>query len=131
MSDIFLNLLVANYFRPTLCTYSLGLVLYSVGGPLFLQRLRYGPKCQQENRSKCRHCQQNGTHQVSCVAVDVLFKTGLKKYKRDRDGWLSWQRACLLRQLSGLESGHLSKIKKGRQKQRSSQQSLARQFFFF
>jgi hypothetical protein len=35
----------------------------------------------------------------------------------------------LLRQLSGFESRHLSKIKSGRHKQRSSQHTLARQFF--
>ncbi len=34
-----------------------------------------------------------------------------------RDGWLSWQRACLPLQLTGLESIHLSKIQNGRCKQ--------------
>jgi hypothetical protein len=37
------------------------------------------------------------------------------------DGWLSWWRACLLRQLSGFESRHLSKTLNG---QRSGQHTL-------
>jgi hypothetical protein len=36
------------------------------------------------------------------------------------------KRACLLRQLSGFESRHLSKIQNGRHKQRSGQHTLAR-----
>jgi hypothetical protein len=37
-----------------------------------------------------------------------------RKYKGD--GWLSWLRTCLLRQLSGFESRHLSTIQNGRHK---------------
>jgi len=59
--DILYNLLSALHFRPTLCTYSLCLVLQTDRDRLF-QRVRNGPKCQQENCSKCRHCQQNGAH---------------------------------------------------------------------
>ncbi len=39
------------------------------------------------------------------------------------DGW--WQRTCFLRELSGFESRHLSKIQNGRHKQRSGQHTLA------
>jgi hypothetical protein len=41
--------------------------------------------------------------------MDGLIGRWVAKIKGD--GWLSWQRACLLRQLSGLESRHLSKYK--------------------
>jgi hypothetical protein len=58
---------------------------------------------------------------------------------KQRDGWLSkemgdsvgrWvaklvKGACLLRQLSGFESRHISKILKGRLKQRGGQHILA------
>jgi hypothetical protein len=43
------------------------------------------------------------------------------------DGWLSWEQACLLRQLSGFESRHLSKIQNGRHQQRSGQHTPASQ----
>jgi hypothetical protein len=42
-----------------------------------------------------------------------------------RARWLSWWRACLLRQLSGVESRHLSKIQNVRHKLRSGQHTLA------
>jgi hypothetical protein len=35
---------------------------------------------------------------------------GVAKFQADV--WLSWKRACLVQQLSGFESRHLSKIKK-------------------
>ncbi len=41
--------------------------------------------------------------------------------------WLSWYRACLLRQLSWFESRHLSKTEDERHKKRSGQHTLARQ----
>ncbi len=44
-----------------------------------------------------------------------------------RDGWLSRYRASLLRQYSGFESRHPSKIVNGRHKRRSGQHTLARQ----
>ncbi len=47
--------------------------------------------------------------------------------KLNPDGWPSWQRACLLRQLSGFESGYLSNIQNGQHKQTSGQHILARQ----
>ncbi len=37
------------------------------------------------------------------------------------DGWLSWQRTSMLRQLSGFESRHLPKIQNGRSKQSGGQ----------
>jgi hypothetical protein len=58
-----------------------------------------------------------------------LLDTCLQLQRKVGDGWLSWYRACLLRQLSGYESSHLSKIQNGRYKQRNGQHTTEKIFF--
>ncbi len=74
------------------------------------------------------------------ISQSVLYMTGMLLFSMftlwnlaklcqgsEGDGWLSWQRACLIRQLSGFESVHLLKIQNGWHKQKSGQHTLARQ----
>ncbi len=67
------------------------------------------------------------THSFALFFLFIFSNFATGEVRRQGDGWLSWQRACLLRQLSGFESRHLSKIQNVRHQQRSGQHTLARQ----
>ncbi len=82
--------------------------------------------CRVANCHKCCITRKNVAQYFGACTINQKVWT-VKLLTLKRDGWLSRWRASLLRQYSGFESRHPSKIINGRHKRRSGRHTLARQ----